>query len=215
MSIGASDSIESLDLQNVDKALTTSRDNIIANIAAASDTPALLIKDEAFANGFGEGAEDSNAVAQYIDSVRQTIDPTIMFFENIVQYIAWDEAFFDALAADYPDQYAGRKYEDVFYGWKSGFSSKWTDLLERKQSDVQDGESKILNQASTLYTALSANLDPENKAALAIWLAEIINTLSFSIDTPLILDEEALANYVPPPPVNNYGNEKEGEEKAT
>ena len=50
LSIDVDEDIESIDLNNTDTAMTTARDNIIANIAAATDTPALLLKDEAFTN---------------------------------------------------------------------------------------------------------------------------------------------------------------------
>lgn len=100
ISIGQNDNIESLNLQNIDKALDTSRDNIISDIASGSDVPAILIKEEAFSNGFGEGSEDSKAISQYVDGVRQLIEPVMDYFERLVQYIAWSEDFYISLKND-------------------------------------------------------------------------------------------------------------------
>jgi len=63
LSIDVDEDIESIDLNNTDTAMTTARDNIVANIAAATETPAILLKDEAFTNAFAEGTEDSKAIA--------------------------------------------------------------------------------------------------------------------------------------------------------
>ncbi len=93
--------VSSLNLQNIDGALNTARDNIIADIAAGSDVPAIIIKEEAFSNGFGEGKEDSKAISQYIDGVRQQIN-RYGLFERLVQYIAWNEEFYQSLKNDLP-----------------------------------------------------------------------------------------------------------------
>ena len=85
LSIRKDEDVSSLNLQNIDGALNTSRDNIIGDIAAGSDVPAIIIKEEAFSNGFGEGKEDSKAISQYIDGVRQQIEPVMDYFERLVQ----------------------------------------------------------------------------------------------------------------------------------
>ncbi|WP_337049969.1 anti-CBASS protein Acb1 family protein [Serratia fonticola] len=200
ISIGDGDSIESLDLQNVDKALTVSRDNIISNIAAGSDIPANLIKDEAFAIGFSDGTEDSKSVAQYIDSVRQKIDPVILFFERIVQHIAWSEAFFVTMQTDYPELYAGKSYKEVFYQWQQTFTSEWPPLMESPPETVQKSEGEVVKQVVELFNALAPRLDPANAATLVECIAEAVNRLSAFKDSPLVLDYEVLANYTPPSP---------------
>ena len=55
LQVGESDKIESLDMQNLEKPLDTARKHILENIAAAADMPALLLNNETFSNGFGEG----------------------------------------------------------------------------------------------------------------------------------------------------------------
>lgn len=199
ISVGQQDGIESLNLQNIDKALATSRDNIIADISAGSDVPAQLIKEEAFTQGFGEGTEDSKAISQYIDSKRQEIEPVMAFFEHIVQYIAWSEDFYTALKNDYPDIIT-EDYQTTFYRWRREFRATWQELVEEAPDKRRESDSKVIQQATALYTALVAKLDPQNMSVAAEWLASIVNGTETYGDTPLIIDAEALANYVPPPP---------------
>jgi len=198
MTIGQQDAVESLNLQNVDDALKGARENIIADIAAGSDIPANLIKDEAFALGFSDGTEDAKSVAQYIDGVRQTIDSTIEFFENIVQHVAWDESFYEVMAAEYPEYIAGRSYKEMFYVWQRDFVSTWPPLLEEPKKDKQEGEAKVIDQVTKLFTAITARIDPENYAIAVQWMADIANSLESIKNTPLLIDFDALAAYEPP-----------------
>src|SRR5208283_5092073 len=62
ISIGQNDRIESLDLTNLDGPLSLVRKNILEDIAASADMPALLLNNETFAEGFGEGSEDAYAI---------------------------------------------------------------------------------------------------------------------------------------------------------
>ncbi|WP_353613951.1 anti-CBASS protein Acb1 family protein [Mangrovibacter phragmitis] len=213
ISIGPQDDIESLNLQNLDKALATARDNIIADIAAGSDVPALLIKEEAFTQGFGEGTEDSKAISQYIDSKRQEIEPVMAFFENVIQYIAWSEDFYKSLKNDYPDIIT-EDYKTTFYRWRREFRATWQELVEESPDKRRESDSKVIQQAASLYTALAAKLDPENMATAAEWLASIVNGTETYGDTPLLIDAEALANYVPPPPEPLNGNENNQGDQA-
>lgn len=207
LSIGQNDSIESLNLQNIDGAMNAARNNIIADIAAGSDVPAAILKDEAFANGFGEGKEDSKAVAQYIDSVRQSIDPVISFFEEIVQYIAWNEDFFNSLKNEYPDIYTD-DYYTTFFRWRASFDAKWPELQEKSPEDRQDSEGKLLEQTNKTFETLYPRLDPDNQAVAAQWLSDVINVLESYEGSPLVLDMDKLKNYRPPEPPAGGGNEE-------
>lgn len=198
ISIGREDAIESLNLQNIDGAMKTTRDNIISAIASGSDTPAELIREEGFAEGLADGTEDSKAMAQYIDSVRQTIDPVIAFFENIVQHIAWDEDFFNAIRNDLPDEFEGKTYRQVFYHWQSKFTSEWVSLQQRSEDETRKGESELLDKATKLFESVSRHVDPENKSRLIEWCAEVVNSMESFNDIPLVLDYEAIASYTPP-----------------
>ncbi|HEY4437679.1 MAG TPA: anti-CBASS Acb1 family protein [Lelliottia sp.] len=212
INVGHEDDIESLNLQNIDKALTTSRDDIISNIATGSDVPAILLKEEAFSKGWSEGSEDSKAISQYIDGVRQKIEPVMDFFEKLVMYIAWSEDFYKALKNDYPDIILD-DYQTMFQKWKREFSAKWQELVDESPDKRRDADSKVIQQAVALYTALSPTMDPENRATLADWVAGIVNGTQTYGDFPLIIDLEALANFIPPPPEQPNGEEEPGGEK--
>jgi hypothetical protein len=82
LNIDVEEEIATLDLNNTAIALGTARDNIIANVATSTDVPALLLKDEAFTKGFGEGTEDTKAIVQYIEGIREDMKPLFDFFEN-------------------------------------------------------------------------------------------------------------------------------------
>ncbi|MCV5526602.1 hypothetical protein OFN18_31525, partial [Escherichia coli] len=80
LQIGANDSIESIDLSNLEKPLDSSRNHILENIAAAADMPAIILNSETFAQGFGEGTEDARSVAVYIDNIREWLEPLYDYF---------------------------------------------------------------------------------------------------------------------------------------
>lgn len=190
------DSIESLDLKNVDGPLKLARDNIISDIASGSDIPAILIKEEAFAHGFGEGKEDSKAISQYIDGVRQAIEPVIDYFEDLVQYIAWNEDFFESIQQSYPEIFT-ENYEKTFYTWKDEFSSSWQELIDESPNERRESDGVVIQNAVRLYAILSPRLDAENRAIAADWLASIANETETYKGNPLLLDIDRLAEFQP------------------
>ncbi|HHL2710455.1 TPA: phage portal protein [Yersinia enterocolitica] len=206
ISIGQGDEIESLNLQNIDGAMKTARDNIISDIAAGSDVPAILIKEEAFSNGFGEGKEDSKAISQYVDGVRQSIEPVMDYFESIVQYIAWSEDFYDSLKNDFPDVIT-ENYNTTFLLWRREFRAEWQELVEESPDKRRESDSKVIQQATALFTALAPHVDPVNRANIADWVSSIANATKTYGDIPLIIDMDSLSKYQPPPPqdLNNGG----------
>ena len=52
--------------------------------------PAILINQETFAEGFGEGTEDARAIAQWVDGVRIELNPLYKWFDEIVMRRAWN-----------------------------------------------------------------------------------------------------------------------------
>lgn len=208
LSIGTEESVESLDLQNIDKSLDTARNNIISDIATGCDVPAALLKDEAFAVGWSDGSEDSKAVSQYIDGVRQGIDPVMLFFEHIVQYIAWSEEFYQTLKAEFPDIIT-EDYKTTFYRWRREFKASWVELVAPPENEEQEAESKVVQQATEVFTALVKEVDPKNRALIAEWLANILNNTMAYGDSPLILDTVSLSTWQPPVPSPGPFNETE------
>lgn len=197
ISIGRSDAIESLNLQNIDGALGKARDGIISDIAAASDVPANLIREEAYAQGFSDGKEDSKATSQYIDGIRLSIERVLAFFESIIMYVAWTEDFYQALQAEYPEIIT-ESYQDTFYRWKNEFRAEWQELVEESPDRRRESDKKLVDGAIELFRAIAEHLDPENKGVAVVWLTDVINATKTYSDTPLTLDQDAITNYRPP-----------------
>jgi len=210
VSIGTEDSVESLNLQNIDGALKQARDNIIADVATASDVPAQLLKEEAFAQGFSDGKEDSKAISQYVDGVRQDIEPVMQFFEKKVMYIAWTREFYESLRSEFPDIIT-ESYEDTFYTWQNEFRAEWQELVEESPDARREADKLVVDGAIQLFNAIAPHLDPESKAAAVTWLTDVSNATKTYEDTPLIVDEDKIASYVPPTPGFGDGADGDGD----
>jgi hypothetical protein len=201
ISIGVDEKIETLNMQNIDGAYGNSRKNILENIATAADMPAIILKQETFAEGFGEGTEDAKLVASYIDAFRRDIAPVYMFLDPIIQRRAWNPDFFKTVQAKYPDKYGSMRYEDAFYQWVNSYKAEWPNLLKEPDSEKVKTDDVKLKAAIAWVEVLAPELDPDNKATLIGWAADTINENKMMFQNPLILDIEALAAYEPPAPV--------------
>jgi hypothetical protein len=211
ISIGPEDSIESLDLTNTDKAMTTARDNIISNVAAGSDVPAILLKDESFAKGLSSGEQDMFAVVQYINGERTRLEPAHRFFDRIVQYRAWTPALFEELRQEYPDELEGRSYKAWFYEMRDLFTAEWPSLIQEPESEKTERNAKKLKAMGDLFKTLAPALDPENGAKLRQWITDAINDMPELFTSAMLeFDAELFANYEPPTPVAPGGEEEVG-----
>lgn len=192
ISIGPEDDVSTINMQNVDGPMTRAKASILENIAAADDMPAQMLNNETFAGqGFGEGAEDSKAVAQYVDKTRIDLQPLYTFFDKIVQYRAWNRDFYAAIQSEFPDEYGKVPYETAFSEWTNSFEAAWPSLLKEPDSEkvkTDDVKLKGIISAVTTYAPL---LDPENKVKLMEWGADNINANKVMFTTPLDLDFEA------------------------
>ena len=203
LSIDLDEEIESIDLTNTATAMTTARDNIIANIAAATDVPALLLKDEAFTQGFGEGTEDAKAIVQYVNGIREEMISLFAFFDKIVMHRAWNKEFYDAVCGDpeYGPHYSKMTYEKAFYEWQHAFKAEWENLIEEPQSEkVKADDIKLKGLTEVLRTFLPV-MDPVNRAAVIQWACDNLNEMPDMFDSVLTIDAEALAEYEPPEPM--------------
>jgi len=196
ISISTEEDIEVLNLQNLDGAYGMARKNILENIASAASTPAKILLAETFAEGFGEGTEDAKHVAQFVDRIRIWMDPLYDYFEKIVRHRAWNPEFYATIQKEYPD-YAGVDYNTAFYDWVNSFSSKWPSLLDDPESET-DAEDVSLKALIAAVEVLEPMLDPDNKATLVQWFADNLNAKKILFSSPLLLDYEALRDYVPP-----------------
>lgn len=198
VSIGIDESIESIDLKNLRDAAEFSRNNILKNIATAGDMPASLINQETLAEGFGEGSEDAKAIARYIDGIRNDALPIYRFFDEIVMHRAWNPDFYKSIQRKYPEEFGDVPYETAFYEWKNAFTATWPNLLTEPDSEKIKVQDVVLKAAIGAFEVLAPMLDPENRASAAVWLADVINENELLFSSQLIIDESALAEYVPP-----------------
>ena len=201
LSIDVDEDIESIDLNNTDTAMTTARDNIVANIAAATETPAILLKDEAFTNAFAEGTEDSKAIAQYVTGLRNDMRSLFTFFDKIVMHRAWNKQFYEIVQAKYPEMYAGKTYEEAFYEWKDAFRPLWENLIEETPSEkVKTEEVKLKGITEMLRTILPV-INPENRAIAIQWAQDNLSEMPDMFKSTMQLDIDAIADYEPPTPL--------------
>lgn len=194
--IGIDETIESLNLQNLDGPLTLARKDILENVAVAADMPAKLLNSETFAEGFGEGTEDAKYVAKYIDRIREEMSPAYGFFDKIVQYRAWNQEFYAILQKQFPDEYGQKPYRVAFYEWVNAFHAEWPSLLIEPNSEkikVEEVKFKSAIEASTVMLPLA---DPTNKAKILAWMQDAFNEQKMLFKNPLELDFELLTAYL-------------------
>lgn len=194
LQVDRDDEIESLNLQNTDKAMTTARDAIIADIAAGTDVLALIIKDEAFAKGFANGDQDMMAVVQFINAIREQMQILYDYMTRIVQYRAWTPEFFATLQEKYPEALAGRQYKAWFFEVKDSlFKAKWPSLIQESQGETTERNAKKLKAMSDFFTSFSPGLDPDNAGRLRQFIVDAINNMPELFDSVLEFDFELFA----------------------
>ena len=198
INITPEEGIESLNLQNIDGAHDSARKHVLENIAAgADDMPAILLNQESFAQGFGEGSEDARMVARYVDRIRRKMNPAYAFFDIVVRYLAWDEEFYKTVQKQFPTEYGNVDYDTAFTEWTNAFEAVWPSFLEEEPSEqVQVDEVKLKAAIAAVQVALPA-MDPENKVRIFEWLQEVLNELQLLFGAKLDLDFDALENYEP------------------
>ena len=200
LSIGTSESIESLDLKNIDGAYSLARKNIIENISSACGTPAKLLLSETFAEGFGEGTEDAKAIAQFIDGIREWMEPLYEFMTEIVMYRAWNEDFYATIQTKYPDEYGDVPYNVAFNEWRNSFHTEWPTLLDEPESEKLRGEDVVLKAIIAVVEVFSPMVPAIAKAQILEWAADNLNNNKRLFSSPLNLDFQAIADYEPETP---------------
>ena len=198
MSIDIAESVESLNLQNIDGAGSFARNNILKNIATAADMPAKLLDNETMVAGFGEGTEDAKNIARYIDGIRAWLNPAYEFFDEIVMRRAWNVDFYETIQADFPE-YKDVSYTDAFYRWKNGFTATWPSLLKDPEADTK-AEDVRQKAILGMMEVLLPHMDPDNRTRLIEWAVDSSGENKTLFPQPLVLDYEALAEYEPPQP---------------
>jgi hypothetical protein len=207
--IGVDESLESVNLQMLSEPIKLSREFIIKDIASSVPMPAVLLAQETLTEGFGEGTEDSKQIAAYVSEYRIEINPVYSFFDEIVMRRAWTPTFFEIIQRKYPGTYRGMKYETAFMEWRNGFTPKWPNLLQEADSEKVKVDESRANTAIGFMETMAPMLPPAEKAKLCIWAADVANDCKFMFSNPLLLDEEEIANYEPPNPMQESEGEPE------
>lgn len=208
ISIGADEKIETLNMQNIDGAHGMARKNVLENIATGADMPAIILKQETFAEGFGEGTEDAKMVARFVDRFRREMRPLYEFLDPIVMHRAWNREFYETIQREFPEEYGGMRYEDAFYRWKNSFTAQWPSLLTEPDSEKVKTADVKLKAIIAVIEVFGPMMDPENKATLIAWAQDNINEDKMMFQNPMVLDVEALAAYEPPQPMMEPGEPK-------
>lgn len=210
ISIDTEESIETLNMQNLEGPFTAVRKNILENIAAGDDMPAQMLNSETFAEGFGEGTEDAKKIASYVKRLRNDLAPLYAYFDKIIQHRAWNRDFFKTVQNDFPDQYGSVSYEAFLMDCINSFSAKWPNLIEEPESELVKVDDVKLKGTIAIAEVLLPILDPDNKATLVEWICDSFNDRKLLFNSPLILDIDALRNYEPPQPMAQDGEPKPG-----
>ncbi len=185
----------SVDLTNIDGPLTMARKHILENIASGADMPALLLNNETFTQGFGEGDEDAKAVAAFVDGIRTWLAPAYTFMDSVTQRRAWNPNFFKSIQDKYPATYGKVAYEEAFYSWSNSFKAVWPSLLREPESEQVRVADMKMKAVIALAQVLLPEMDPENKTKLMEWLEDQTNNTKLMFTSPLELDFEALEKY--------------------
>lgn len=198
LGITVEESVESLNLQNIDGAGKFARDNVLKNIAVAADMPAVLLDQETFARGMAEGSEDMKAVAQYIDTVRDDMGPLYDFCDDVVQRVAWNPDFYAAIQSDFPE-YRGVPYERALADWQRNFSATWPSFLREEPSELVQIEDVKQKAVVALLEVLMSQVGPNNRATLITWAQDNINSNKEMFSSELQLDPDEIAEFEPQP----------------
>lgn len=196
LNVGIEDSVETLNMQNVEGAGEYSRSNIIKDCATAGDMPAVLLENETLAEGFGEGSEDAKRIAQYGMGFRRTLKRPYTWFDNITRYRAWNPAFFQRMQRKYPKQYGGMSYEEAFSQWRANFSAEWPSLIEEPESERVKVEDVKLQGVIAYVQTFRPLLDPPNQALLLQWAANTIKDNKIIFPRELNLDWESVQEFL-------------------
>jgi hypothetical protein len=195
LSIGRDEEVSSLDFTNMEGPHALARKNILDNIATACDMPAILLNQETFAEGFGEGTEDAKRVSQWIGRLRIWMNPAYDWMDVICRHRAWNPEFYKGIQERWPDEYGNKTYNQAFYEWSNSFTATWPNLIEEPDSEKIKVDDVKLKAVIAAVQVIMPDLDPENKVRALQWLTDCFNERKDLFPSPLELDFETLLQY--------------------
>lgn len=196
LSMGPDDKVESLDLSNLAQSFGPSRTNILKNTATAASMPAVMLENETLTEGFGEGTEDAKVIAKYVGGVRVWMKPVYDFLDPIAQRRAWNADFVALMKRKFADRYGSMTDDAIFYEWSSAFAAPWPNLLEEPDSEKIKVSDVKYKAALALVEILAPMLDPDNKAALVLWLVDVVNEDKLLFPTALKIETDDLLDFL-------------------
>lgn len=196
LTIGETESIETLNMQNVDGAGTYSRTNILKDIAGAADMPAQLLNQETMVSGFGEGTEDAKTIARFIDSIREWLEPLYEFMAGVTQRRAWDANFIQTMQAKYPEVYGRRNADDIFSEWRADFVAEWPSFLIEPESEQVRVDDVRLQAAVAVVQTVMEIVDPESQLEALKFLADNVSANKRLFPHALEFDWDTLQTYL-------------------
>ena len=185
INIGVDEEIASINLQNLEGPSVMARSNILKNCALAGDMPAVMLNEETYVEGFGEGTEDAKRVAMFIQRVREEMNPQYEWFDQIAMHRAWSPEFYATVQKRYPKVFGKIAYTEAFYSWKNSFKATWPNFIEEPDSEKIKTEEVVLNAAIAVVQTLLPISDPYNQTKLASWLCDTLNDQETLFKTPL------------------------------
>jgi len=197
LSIGLKESIETLNMQNLDGPMKLARDDIVKNIASGAGMSAKLLDEEAFVEGFGEGTEDAKRIAQDVDRERIELAPVYSWFDNLTMHRAWNPKFYETIQARFPDEYGDVDYKTAFYRWKNSYKAEWPSLLKEPPSEQVQVDDVKLKAMIAVVQVFAPLIDPVNKVELLSWACDNLNAheLIFA-GAKLTLDLDELLDFL-------------------
>lgn len=195
LSIGPNDEVASLDLHNVGDALDTAFTRIKETIAAGAGMPAILVNQQTFAQGFGEGSEDAKAIAAYIEWIRGWMQPIYNMLDRICLYRTLTPEFYAGIQAEYTE-YASVSYEAATQRWRNAFTAKWPSYLREPESEKVNVEKVKFEAILAASGALLPTLDAENKTRVIMWVQDCLNASTNLIPTRLEIDAMGLEEWL-------------------
>jgi hypothetical protein len=197
VTIDPEETIETLDMQNVDGAGTFARDNILKDCATAADMPAKLLQNETMIGGMAEGTEDAKNISKYIDGVRLDMKANYDWCDNIVRYRAWmSPLFWKRMQEQYKEELAGMTHEAAFVEWCRAFESTWPSLMVEPESESIKSEEVKFTTCIDLFEAMFPVLDPGNQAKMMQAVLENISKNEHLFPYGFELDFDELKAYL-------------------
>ena len=196
INIGVEEAVESINLMNLEGPTVMARANILKNCALAGDMPAVMLNEETYVEGFGEGTEDAKRVAMFIKRIRNEMDPQYAWFDEIAMHRAWSPEFYETVQKRYPNVFGKIAYIEAFYSWKNSFKASWPNFIEEPDSEKIKTEEVVLNSAIAVVQTLLPICDPFNQTKIVTFLADTLNDQETLFQTPLEIDVEALEAFL-------------------